>query len=257
MRTIRDPEELLREFGVSRPDQIDLEAIAWTQNARVQYRHLHGCEARIIGAGNRAKISLKPDGNPRRRRFSLAHEIGHWQCHRGQTLMCQSDDIETGSTIGKLPERAADRFAAQLLMPEFLIRESLRGYNNRFDMVTIRAMAEDFDMSLTAAAIRLVERNTQPSLLVCHTPKGRKWFTRSPKVDQRWFPMDHLDNDSLAFDVLFEGGPEDRMLRASGADAWFDKPWADEIPIKEQTVRIYDDEVLTLLVVQDERMLAR
>lgn len=30
MRTIRDPEELLREFGVSRPDQIDLEAIAWT-----------------------------------------------------------------------------------------------------------------------------------------------------------------------------------------------------------------------------------
>ena len=189
MRTIRDPEELLREFGVSRPDQIDLEAIAWTQNARVQYRHLQGCEARIIGARNRAKISLKPDGNPRRRRFSLAHEIGHWQCHRGQTLMCQSEDIETGSTIGKLPERAADRFAAQLLMPEFLIRESLRGYNNRFDMGTIRAMAEDFDMSLTAAAIRLVERNTLPSFLVCHSSRGRKWFTRSPTVDHRCGPV--------------------------------------------------------------------
>jgi hypothetical protein len=170
--------------------------------------------------------------------------------------MCQSDDIETGSTIGKLPERAADRFAAQLLMPEFLIRESLHGYNNRFDMGTIRAMAEDFDMSLTAAAIRLVERNTQPSFLICHTSKGRKWFTRSPKVDRRWFPMEHLDRDSLAFDVLFGGGPDDRMLRASGADAWFDKPWAGEIPIKEQSVRIYDDEILTLLVVQDERMLA-
>ena len=48
MRIIRDPEELLREFGVSRPDQIDLEAIAWTQNARVQYRYLYGCEARIM-----------------------------------------------------------------------------------------------------------------------------------------------------------------------------------------------------------------
>lgn len=43
------------------------------------------------------------------------------------------------------------------------------------------------------------------------------------------------------------------MLLVSGANAWFDKPWADEIPIKEQTVRIYDDEVLTLLVVQDGR----
>lgn len=141
-------------------------------------------------------------------------------------------------------------------MPEFLIRESLRGYNNRFDMRTIRAMAEDFDMSLTAAAIRLVERNTVPSLLVCHTSKGRKWFTRSPKVDRRWFPMDHLDKDSLAFGVLFEGGPEDKFLRSSEADAWFDHSWADGMPIKEQTVRISDDEILTLLVVEDERMLA-
>lgn len=256
MRTIRHPEELLREFGVSHPDQIDLEAIAWTQNARVQYRPLKGCEARIVGAGNRAKISLKPDGNPRRRRFSLAHEIGHWQCHRGQTLVCQADDIETGSMIGKLPERAADRFAAQLLMPEFLIRESLRGYNNRFDMKTMRALAEDFNMSLTAAAIRLVERNTAPSLLICHTSKGRKWFTRSPKVDHRWFPMTNLDRDSLAFDVLFKSAPDDSFLRSSGADAWFDHPWADDMPIKEQTLRIYDDTILTLLVVEDERMLA-
>jgi hypothetical protein len=138
----------------------------------------------------------------------------------------------------------------------FLIRESLRGYNNRFDIAAIRAMAEDFDMSLTATAIRLVERSTLPSFFVRHTLKGRKWFTRTPEMDHQWFPMDHLDKDSLAFDVLFGGAPEDRMLRASGADAWLDKPWADEIPIKEQTVRIYDNKVLTLLVMQDERMFA-
>lgn len=257
MRLIRDPEELLREFGITHPDQIDLEAIAWTQNARIQYRQLHGCEARIIGSGNRAKITLKPDGNPRRRRFSLAHEIGHWQCHRGKTLMCQSSDIETGSVLDRLPERAADRFAAQLLMPEFLIRESLRGYDNRFNMRTIRAMADDFDMSLTAAAIRLVERNTVPSLLVCHTPSGRKWFARSPAISEYWTPKRELDPDSLAFDVLFNDSPDDKFLRSSGADAWFNHQWADGMPIKEQTTKIYDDETLTLLVVEDERMLAR
>lgn len=253
---IRDPEDLLREFGISRPDQIDLEAIAWTQNARIQYRDLHGCEARIIGTGNRAMISLKRGGNPRRRRFSLAHEIGHWQCHRGKTLICQAEDIETGTAIGKLPEQAANRFAAQLLMPEFLVRESLRGHGNRFDMRTIRAMADEFDMSLTAAAIRLVERNTVPSLLVCHTLKGRKWFTRSPKVSHYWTPMEQLDPDSMAFDVLFKNGSEDQILRSSGADAWFNHRWADGMPIKEQTVRLYEGEILTLLVVQDERMLA-
>jgi len=35
-------------------------------------------------------------------------------------------------------------------------------------------------MSLTAAAICLVERNTLPSFRGWHAPKGRKWFTRSP-----------------------------------------------------------------------------
>ena len=42
-------ERLLQELGVTEPDEIDLEAIAYYVNARVRYRRLDGCEARIIG----------------------------------------------------------------------------------------------------------------------------------------------------------------------------------------------------------------
>lgn len=257
MCIIRDPEKLLREFGITHPDQIDLEAIAWTQNARVKYRNLQGCDARILGMGNRAMITVKQGGNPRRQRFSIGHEIGHWLHHRGQRLMCEGRDIETGSVIGNSAEKTADRFAAKLMMPDFLLRESLRGHGSRFDMNTIRNVAEEFNTSLTATAIRLVEYEPAPCLLVSHASRGRKWFARSPMVSHRLFPKKQLDVESPAYDVLFNNAEDSQYLELIGADAWFDLEWAEEIEIWEQTVRIYDDEVITLLVVEDERLLER
>ena len=41
-------ERLLQELGVTEPGEIDLEAIAYHVNARVRYRPLDGCEARIV-----------------------------------------------------------------------------------------------------------------------------------------------------------------------------------------------------------------
>jgi Zn-dependent peptidase ImmA (M78 family) len=62
-----------------------------------------------------------------RRRFTLAHEIGHWvcQCDEGRAaapepIMCRADDL-TGSTDTSL-EREANNFAASLLMPEQQVR---------------------------------------------------------------------------------------------------------------------------------------
>ncbi|MGC8862331.1 MAG: ImmA/IrrE family metallo-endopeptidase [Armatimonadota bacterium] len=62
---------------------------------------------------------LKP---PERRRFTLAHEIGHHlltrRICRGQRLFF----LDTSKTRPTPLERACDRFAALLLMPEDLVR---------------------------------------------------------------------------------------------------------------------------------------
>jgi hypothetical protein len=47
-------EETLRELGVTDPKDIDIEAIAWCLGARVKYRPLDRCEARITGNGDQA-----------------------------------------------------------------------------------------------------------------------------------------------------------------------------------------------------------
>jgi Zn-dependent peptidase ImmA (M78 family) len=96
-------ERLLQELGITEPSEIDLEAIAFHLGARVRYRKLEGCEARIIGRNDAAIITIGKDCSDRRKRFSLAHEIGHWTHHKGQTLVCR---IEETSPQGKDVSRA-------------------------------------------------------------------------------------------------------------------------------------------------------
>ena len=55
MTALTAPERLLQDLGVTDPDDIDLEAIAWTMGAEVRYRPLDGCEARILGRDDRKR----------------------------------------------------------------------------------------------------------------------------------------------------------------------------------------------------------
>ena len=61
--------------------------------------------------------------NEGRRRFTIAHEIGHWvcQCDEGRIapphpILCRDADMT--DEVDKEMEREANNFAASLLMPE-------------------------------------------------------------------------------------------------------------------------------------------
>jgi predicted transcriptional regulator len=77
-----------------------------------------------------------------RRRFTLAHELGHWVCQvqEGRTapLYCRAADV-TPEPAAKALEREANVFAAELLMPEELVREAWEG--------DVEAAAERFGVS--------------------------------------------------------------------------------------------------------------
>jgi hypothetical protein len=93
--------------------------------------------------------------SPGRRRFTIAHEIGHFRLH----LPADGVFIDGRSTINELPgnrsgndprEREADDFARELLMPELLVTEHARdtGFN-------LPALAERFAVSVPAIRLRL------------------------------------------------------------------------------------------------------
>lgn len=255
MIRVSPAERLLQSLGVTEPEEIDLEAIAFHQNARVRFRSLDGCEARIIGSSDTAIITVNENSSFRRRRFSIAHELGHWCHHRGKTLACRAEEIRPRDAIN--PERVADGFAADLILPRYMLLPIARSFS-KLTTKTVKEIGGIFHTSWTATAIRLVELGHSPAMLICHGAKGVKWkwFVRGPDVPSRWFPKDDLDPESFAFNVLYGRGPEDASPRKIGADAWFDRPEAQRYELQEQTFRVSDSEVLTLLSIIDERMLA-
>ena len=70
MSTEHPAEAVLRRLGVTDPSEIDLEAIAWYLGARVRYRPLSACEARIVGTVDQAVITVNAGASRRRGRLS-------------------------------------------------------------------------------------------------------------------------------------------------------------------------------------------
>ena len=254
MNSLSPAERVLRDLGITDPSEIDLEAIAWHVGARIKRCDLDGCEARIIGHGDRAIIRVNRSSHPRRQRYSIGHELGHWHHHRGRMLICRSEDIGNRKQGTPQLERVADSYAADLLLPRHIFVPVSRQYAEA-SFRTVRDLGNLFDTSLTATAIRLVESRHSPTVLVCHGPKGRKWFTRSRDVPERWFPRNELDSESFAFELLRGQGQEQAYPRLMGADAWFDRNEAERYELYEHSIRTGVDEILTLLILAEDGML--
>jgi Zn-dependent peptidase ImmA (M78 family) len=241
------------DLGIERPDQIDLEAIAWTRGAAVKYRPLEKCEGMIVGSEHRAIITVNTNGTPERRRFSLAHEIGHWHHHRGRILVCIAGDIGNPAHSALDPESQADQFASDLILPNYMFRPRIVKMK-RITLSAVREIKEEFNASLTATLLKLVEANRFPILVVCHNKAKRRWFKRADMLPGWWFPKDDLDPESIAFEMLFGGAAESRFPRKIDADAWFDFRNAERFEIQEQSFLLPNEEVLTLLILPDEAL---
>lgn len=247
-------ERVLRELGIVRPEQIDLEVVAWHLGAKVKYRPLNTCEARIVGRENRAIITIDNRKLAERQRYSIGHELGHWHHHRGRCLICRSEEIGSYKINALDPERIADGYASDLLMPWYLFKPVALSFR-KLHVAALRQIKAAFSVSLTAAAFRLLEADQFAAMLVVHNRKGRRYFFGAKSVPSRWFPKDELDPDSHAFDMLFGGMAELAHPRKIGAESWFDRGEARKFEILEQSFALPGDEIATLLIIEDEDML--
>ena len=99
--------------------------------------------APAVGAGETLSGLLLPDLGeiwvnaaearewPARRRFTIAHELGHWELHRNAAagVFCRAAAVSLAPASDPpraplpAPEQEANAFAAALLMPAALVRE--------------------------------------------------------------------------------------------------------------------------------------
>ncbi|HLH92900.1 MAG TPA: ImmA/IrrE family metallo-endopeptidase [Xanthobacteraceae bacterium] len=249
--TVTPAERILMSLGITDPKEIDLEAIAWSRGALVEYRPLDRCDATIVGTSRRAVISVNSRSSPERRRFSIGHELGHWHHDRGRLLFCGDKDVDNPADDALNPERNADAFASDLILPNYLLKPRLRRVK-RVTLAAVREIREEYAASLTATLIKIVQSNQFPLVVVCHTQKRRRWFKRADMVPRWWFPIDQLDRATFAADMLFNGAAEQTFPRKMGADAWFDFRNCDRHEILEQSFMLPGPEVLTVLTIPED-----
>ena len=124
----------------------------------------------LFPAKRRIWVDARETGRSRgRRSFTIAHEIGHWEMHRGagdeiHARFCRSDHV--GATASELKqsvtlEREANRFAAALLMPEGLVRREVDEQG-----LDVLALAGSFGVSGQAMQIRLETLRLLPEYLL-------------------------------------------------------------------------------------------
>ncbi len=112
-----------------------------------------------------------------RRRFSVAHEIGHFLLHAGEgqeTVFCRPADLRPDpDSPERLREREANRFAAELLMPEPLVRAEVERLGDPDPI----ALAPRFAVSDVAMGWRLVNLRYLEALPVDLDRQWQEWQT--------------------------------------------------------------------------------
>lgn len=183
----RHAESLVDDLGITDPKDIDLDAIAHLLGVTVRYQPLSGCEALIVGSGQRAIVKINSNSLPERQRFSLGHELGHWHYHRGKLLYCAQDDIEVDARRARETELVADNYSASLLMPGQLFRPALAA-KKHVTWKTIKGLASEFRCSPLATVLRIVDLNVAPVMFVMLRGNRRVWFRGARDIHSRWSP---------------------------------------------------------------------
>lgn len=189
LRSKREAQAIARKCYIRLPEHIDLEAIAALYDIYVLEDVLEGAEARLHTQGNRGIVTIRKNiPEVGRKRFALAHDIGHFILHRSRTRprMCtESEFLNWYHTSVEEPE--ANVFAAELLMPEKLFKEACTGMTPGFR--NVEKLSQVFTTSISSSAFRYVEIGNYPCALICCRAGKLAWFNLSTDYCHRVLPV--------------------------------------------------------------------
>lgn len=141
---------------------VEVERIAEHLRIKIELADLgEDCSAVLVRHGPRAVIGINETHPDNRQRFSIAHEIGHFLLHNGDTYIDKGyrvnfRDLESGSGTKK-EEMDANAFAAALLMPAPWVRAAFK--KQPFDLTedeSLQKLARKFKVSTQAMTYRLM-----------------------------------------------------------------------------------------------------
>lgn len=159
---VADAETLLMEHNVTAPP-VPVEVIARRCGLQIRYERLDSdLSGFVTGRDHGAVIGVNTAHALVRRRFTIAHELGHFRLHRDMKLhvdrsfLMKRNDLSSQGVDDK--EIEANVFAAELLLPRGLLKADLEtiGEIDITDEKVIGMLAQRYLVSTQALVLRLI-----------------------------------------------------------------------------------------------------
>ena len=156
--------KLMDDCGIESVSEFSLELIAATRGATLIQKPLKSSDGKIVMTDNWCVITINSQiPYEAKRRFTLAHEIGHLEMHRYHFLTHNDTDATLEYFKEGNQEAEANEFASELLMPENLFQKEC--HNREFSPDLLRELADIFGTSITSVAYKYFELGPHPICL--------------------------------------------------------------------------------------------
>ena len=164
-----------------------------------------------------------------RKRFTVAHEIGHYVIpnHRSLKNVCAGKIIGSyRSTLNKA-ELEANHFAAELLLPATAVRTRFEGDPS---FARISSVAEEFETSLSATARRLVDLTGSSVAMIWQVGGKVEWFHTSDAFTY-YLPLDEIPSSRSMAGRLFAGRTGGSGFETVNPLLWLSRRDAEKVDV--------------------------
>jgi Zn-dependent peptidase ImmA (M78 family) len=242
-------EAFLRRFGLDSRER--LAEIAEAIGIEVLYRPAESFDGALLRIRDAQRGYIVINSRIReesRRRFTLAHEIGHFVLPGQQEVSapCKQQKIENWEEDLYRPELEANRFAAEILMPRGIVAEFCQSEPS---LESIRSIAQLCGTSLTASAVRLITLTPHRAAVVWSQDQKILWSKLSEGF-VRWIRKGEVRENSFAAQCYRKQCVPDQLAPVP-ASAWLhEKGLREGAQMWEQSVGLKRyGAVLSLLVI--------
>jgi hypothetical protein len=244
---------LLEQLGVT--GKPDLSSILTRLGLRVKEVNSTGFDGVLVRAqeGSKGIIGVKKSIRENtRKRFTIAHEIGHYIIprHKASIGPCAGEAIESWSGDINPLEVEANEFASAFLLPKDLVRVPLRLHE--LSMSSIRNVANLFETSLTATGYRFLSLTDLSCALVWSGSGNARWYQGSLGFPF-FLPKNELPHPGSFAGKLFGGGSVPDDFSPVPPDLWLSNKDAEKVKLLlEHSIYLHNyDAVLTWLWISE------
>ncbi len=177
--------QLLENCGLDEITDLEMNLFVSGIDSMIIEEELTNCDGKIIFGNNKSVIKVNSKIQfEQRKRFVIAHEIGHLIMHRNMQL--PDDTFSIFNIIAGMEkalkngsqELEANEFASELLMPEKIFLREATG--KKFSPQLIKQLSERFKTSLTATVFRYLHFNQLHPICLVFIENGKvKYWKKS------------------------------------------------------------------------------